>query len=219
MDRLLLKCKPLDNLLGGGLENSIVTEFYGEAGTGKTNICLQASREVASTDGKVAFIDTEGVSLERLRQICSSTGYNQQRILQNILFFNPHSLEEQEQMVLNALKLKNLKLVVVDTINMLYRMKLEEDEEGATRSIVRQLTSLQIAARKNNLYVVTTGQVYSTEDGDVKPFAGRGMEHMAKTIVKLERVNTGRRRATIIKHRSQPEGNSAVFTITEYGLE
>jgi len=215
----LLKCKPLDDLLGGGLENGIVTEFYGEAGTGKTNICLQASREVASKDGKVAFIDSEGVSMERLRQICDAPGYSQQKILPNILFFSPHSLEEQEQMVQNALKLRNLKLIVVDTINLLYRMKLEEDEEGATRSIVRQLTSLQIAARRNNLYVITTGQVYSTEDGDVKPFAGRGMEHMAKTIVKLERVDTGRRKATIIKHRSQPEGLSAVFTITAHGIE
>jgi len=65
---------------------------------------------------------------------------------------------------------------------------------------------------------VITGQVYSTEDGDVKPFAGRGMEHMAKTIVKLERVGMGKRRAIIIKHRSQPEGSSAEFEITEKGL-
>ncbi|HEC81907.1 MAG TPA: DNA repair and recombination protein RadB [Thermoplasmatales archaeon] len=182
-------------------------------------MCLQASREVASTGSKVAFIDTEGVSAERLRQICGAPGYDQQKVLSNILFFSPHSLEEQEQMVQNALKLKNLKLIVVDTINLLYRMKLEEDEEGATRSIVRQLTSLQIAARKNSFYVITTGQVYSTEDGDVKPFAGRGMEHMAKTIIKLERVKEGKRRAVIIKHRSQPEGKSAVFGITEHGIE
>lgn len=215
----MTKCKPLDDLLGGGVENGIVTEFYGEAGTGKTNICLQASREVASKDSKVAFIDSEGVSMERLRQICGAPGYSQQKILPNILFFSPHSLEEQEQMVQNALKLRKLKLIVVDTINLLYRIKLEEDEEGATRSIVRQLTSLQITARRNNLYVITTGQVYSTENGDVKPFAGRGMEHMAKTIVKLERVDTGRRKATIIKHRSQPEGLSAVFTVTAHGIE
>ncbi|HEC81619.1 MAG TPA: hypothetical protein ENI42_04250, partial [Thermoplasmatales archaeon] len=30
---------------------------------------------------------------------------------------------------------------------------------------------------------------------------------------------TGRRKATIIKHRSQPEGLSAVFTITAHGIE
>jgi len=219
MERLPLRCKPLDDLLGGGLENGIVTEIYGEAGTGKTNICLQAAREIAVSGKKVAFIDSEGVSMERFRQVCSAPGYDVNAFLTNILFFNPHSLEEQEQMVKNILKLKNLKLVVIDTINLLYRMKLEEDEEGATRSIVRQLTFLQINARRHNLYIIATGQVYSTEDGDVKPFAGKGMEHMAKTIIKLERVDEGKRRAVIIKHRSQPEGKSAVFGITEHGIE
>ena len=45
MKRLPLKCKPLDVLLGGGLERKTITEIYGEAGSGKTNLCLQASRE------------------------------------------------------------------------------------------------------------------------------------------------------------------------------
>jgi len=214
MERLPTGCKSLDNLLGGGIEGGIITEFYGEAGSGKTNLCLQISRETAKLGKKVAYIDTEGVSIERLNQICGGD----RQFLSNILFFSPHSLEEQEHMVRNALKIKNLKTVIIDTINMFYRMKIDEDEEGATRSIVRQLTNLQISARRNNLFVVITGQVYSTEDGDVKPFAGRGMEHMAKTIVKLERVGMSKRRAIIIKHRSQPEGLSAEFEITEKGL-
>ena len=218
MNRLPLRCKPLDDLLGGGIEEGIITEFYGEAGSGKTNVCLQAAREMASREKKVAYIDSEGVSVERLKQIIREVG-DEKKILSNILFFSPHSLEEQEHMVRNALKVRDLGMVIVDTINMLYRMKLDEDEEGATRSIVRQLTNLQVSARKNNLYVIITGQVYSTEDGDVKPFAGRGMEHMAKAIIKLEKVDMGKRKATIIKHRSQPEGLSAIFTITERGLE
>lgn len=219
MNKLSLQCKPLDDLLGGGIEEGIITEFYGEAGSGKTNICLQAAREVARQGKKVAYIDSEGVSIERLKQIIGGDEEHQKEIMVNILFFNPHSLEEQERMVNNALKIRDLKMVIVDTINMLYRMKLEEDEEGATRSIVRQLTNLQISARKDGLYVIVTGQVYSTEDGDVKPFAGKGMEHMAKTIIKLERIDIGKRKATIIKHRSQPEGSYAIFTITEKGLE
>ncbi len=219
MNKLPLRCSSLDDLLGGGIESGIVTELYGEAGTGKTNICLQASREIASNGGKIAFIDTEGVSFERIKQICYKPDYSYKDILQNLLFFNPHSLEEQEQMINNALKIRDVKLITIDTINMLYRMKLEDDEEGATRSLVRQMTTLQLAARMRDIYIIVTGQVYSTEDGDVKPFAGKGMEHMAKTIVKLERVDEGKRRAVLIKHRSQPEGKYAVFSITSKGLK
>jgi DNA repair protein RadB len=76
-----------------------------------------------------------------------------------------------------------------------------------------------MASRKKNLYVVLAGQVYSTEKDDVKPFAGRGIEHMVKTMVKLEKSGVGKRQASIIKHRSQPEGKKTFFIITAKGLE
>jgi len=217
MKRLKLRCKPLDVLLDGGIESQIITEVYGEAGTGKTNLCLQASRECVLHSKKVVYIDCEGVSIERLEQICA--GYDFKKILSNILFFNPNSLEEQEKIVRNTVKIKNLGLVVLDTFNMFYRLKIEEDEKSADRSLNRQITDLQLIARKKDIPVVITGQVYSTENGDVKPFAGRGVEHIVKTIIKLEKTSTGKRMATIIKHRSIPEGDKAFFTITSKGLE
>lgn len=217
MKRLQLKCQPLDELLGGGIERNIITEIYGEAGSGKTNFCLQASRECATANEKVAYVDTDGISIERLNQMCQ--GYDYKKILSNILFFNPSSFEQQEKMINNAIKINGVRLVVVDTFNMFYRIKLENDEEGANRSLNRQLTNLQLAARKKNLCIILAGQVYATEKDDVKPFAGRGIEHMVKTILKLEKKGIGKRQASIIKHRSQPEGKKVFFTITSKGLE
>jgi len=49
--------------LGGGIECGSVTLLYGEAGTGKTNICLQAAFSLIEREGKkVAYVDTEGLS-------------------------------------------------------------------------------------------------------------------------------------------------------------
>lgn len=217
MKYLKLKCEPLDDLLGGGIESNTITEIYGEAGSGKTNFCLQASRECANNGQKVAYIGSDGVSVERLKQICQ--GYDYEKILSNILFYSPSSFEEQEKVIDNAVKIKDIGLIVVDTFNLLYRVKLEDDEEGANRSLNRQLTNLLMASRKKNLYVVLAGQVYSTEKDDVKPFAGRGIEHMVKTIIKLEKSGVGKRQASIIKHRSQPEGKKTFFIITAKGLE
>jgi DNA repair protein RadB len=217
MNRLSLKCKPIDDLLGGGIESNILTEIYGEAGSGKTNLCLQSARECALSGKKVVYIDAEGVSVERLKQLCEN--YDYKKILSNILFFSPSSFEEQEKMINNAMKIDDVGLIIVDTFNMFYRITLENDAEGASRSLNRQITTLQLAARKNNLHVLLAGQVYSIEHDDVMPFAGRGIEHMAKTILKLEKAGTGKRRVTIIKHRSQPEGKKSLFTITANGLE
>ena len=217
MERLQLKCKPLDDLLGGGIECKTITEIHGEAGTGKTNLCLQASRECTANGKKVAYIDSEGVSLERLEQMCKD--HDSKKIFSNILFFDPSSLEDQEKMINNAIKINEVELIVVDTINLFYRINLEDDKESTMRSFIRQVADLQIAAREKDLYVIVAEQVYTDKNGDIKPFTSRDTEHMIKTIIKLEKTGMRKRQATIIKHRSQPEGKEAFFTITAKGLE
>jgi len=216
MKRLKLECKPLDVLLEGGFEYQSITEIYGEAGTGKTNICLQAARECSLLGKKTAYIDSEGVSIERLQQI--SEGYNFKKIFSKIIFLNPISLKNQERIIKNTEKINNLGLIILDTFNMFHRIELEEDEKTANRSLNRQITNLQLIARKKDIPVIIAGQVYTSESGEIKPFAGRGIEHMAKTVIRLDKIGVGRRQATIIKHRSIPEGEKTVFTITQTGL-
>lgn len=217
MKRLKLKCQPLDNLLDGGIEYKAITEIYGEAGTAKTNFCLQAARESASQGKKVIFIDSEGVSIERLKQIC--TDYDFKKILEKIHFLHPTSLENQEDLIKESIQKENLGLIVVDTFNMFHRIELEEDEQVANRTLNRQITHLQLASMRKNIPVIISGQVYTAENGEIKPFAGRGIEHMAKTIIKLEKTGTGERQATIIKHRSIPENKKTIFKITNKGLQ
>ena len=217
MKRLPLACKPIDELLVGGIEYQSITEIHGEAGSGKTNFCLQASRECAEKGKKVAYIDSEGVSTERVEQICKN--YDSKKILQNILFYQPASFDEQEKMISKALNIDQVGLVVVDTVNLLYRISQEEDKDSAMRCFTRQVGNLQMAAMQKNICVLLTEQVYSDKNGDIKPFTNRDIEHMVKTMLKLEKVGIGKRRVVIIKHRSLPEGKTAIFSITSTGLE
>ena len=209
-------CKSLDTLLGGGLEPGTITLVYGEAGTGKTNLCLQLARNAILADrGKVVYLDTEGVSMERLEQIC---GKNTQKVLKGLLFYHPQSLADQERMTQQVEKIKAPALVVIDSLNMYYRLQLKGGSDEASRSITAQLASLLKISRQENAPIIITGQVY-TDDETVRPFGGRIMEHIVKSIVRLERTGIGSRRAILLKHRSQPEGQSAEFTITSSGLE
>jgi DNA repair protein RadB len=163
---------------------------------------------------KVIFIDSEGVSLERLQQICGD-GYR--KIMEKMLLFSPYSLQQQEEMVKKSSAI-DAGLVILDTANSYYRLEFQDDEKKATRSLIRQLVSLQVMARKKEIPVLITSQVYSMEES-VEPFAGKSMEHMVKAIIKLEKIGIGKREATIIKHRSQPEGKTMKFSITSRGLE
>ena len=47
--RLATDCKGVDELLAGGIEQGTVTLVYGEAGSGKTSLALQLSREAIKT--------------------------------------------------------------------------------------------------------------------------------------------------------------------------
>ncbi|HHF55885.1 MAG TPA: DNA repair and recombination protein RadB [Thermoplasmatales archaeon] len=215
MDKLPLDCS-LDKLLEGGIEAGIITEIYGEGGTGKTNICIQAAKKCIENGKRVVYIDTEGISKERLLQV-----FKDKKKLEKILFFFPFSLKEQEEMVEKAIKI-DAGIIILDSANLFYRLEMNEDEARATRSLTKQLVTLQIEARKKNIPVIITSQVYSAGD-DIKPFAGRSIDHIAKTIIKIEKAGTenGRekRKATIVKHRSLPEGKSIYFFITEDGIE
>ena len=76
------------------------------------------------------------------------------------------------------------------------------------------------AARRFTIPVVVTSQVYTDiNTGTIEPLGGHIMLHAAKTIVRLERLPAGRRRATLMKHRHLREFTSSEFVITTGGLE
>jgi DNA repair protein RadB len=214
--KLPVACAPLDDLLGGGVESGAITLLYGEAGTGKTNFCLQLSREAhLQGRGKVVYVDSEGVSMERLAQI---SGDRAEAVAKNILFFSPQTLAEQVRMVSALDKIKDPGLIILDSLNMYYRLELPNvggDEVG--KSLTNILGHLLKLTRVHDVPIVVTGQVYSGDEG-TKAFGGRIMEHIVKAILRLDRMGPGIRRATILKHRSLAEGRQAEFYLTSSGL-
>ena len=220
MENVTVGCTAIDHLLGGSLEPGIITLIYGEPGTGKTNICLQASRNCALTGQRVVYVTSDPISQTRLRQI---SGNGCEKIVKNILFFFPKTLKDQEKIMDQAIKI-TCGLIVVDTANKLYRLQICDDESAATRSLTRQIVSLQLAAKKKGIPILVTGQVYDHKDG-VKPFASRVITPLAKTVVKLEKIGyiNGKqnedRMAILIKHRVKKKKAQGIFTITAQGLK
>ncbi len=60
----------IDYVMSGGLEPGVMTELYGEGGTGgKSNMCMVFAVSALSLGRSVIFLDTEGLSTERLLQV------------------------------------------------------------------------------------------------------------------------------------------------------
>ena len=220
--KVALGCRALDDLLGGGVEEGCITLLHGEAGSGKTNFCLQLARNVVRSGRKVIYIDTEGVSLERLRQIC---GDDFDMVAKNILFSEPYNFEEQEKLIDKAVKLAEGKpevgLIVIDSITMHYRLTMRDETRRDERyGLTRQIAKLLRISRQRGIPVVVTSQVYTDLDtGAYMPLGGHMLNHNAKTIVRLERAGTSMRTAILDKHRHREEGARAAFRITANGLE
>lgn len=219
--RLPTGCKELDDLLRGGIEYGTVTGIYGGGGTGKTNLCLQLTKNVAISGKKVIYIDTEGVSVERLNQIA---GDESEKVMKNTLFRKVHSFSEQEEALVEADKIlsnnTDVGLMVVDSFTIFYRTLLNQDEErNISKRLGRQMIRLLKIARMKNIPVIITTQVYHSQKEDVdKPLGGHILYHNSKTIIELRTIGTHHRLFTLIKHRSVPVGSSVRFKIMEEGV-
>jgi DNA repair protein RadB len=216
--RLPLGCL-IDDLLGGGLESKIITQLYGPAATGKTNICLLATINCVRRGKKAVFIDTEaGRSLERLKQLAKE---DFEVVLENTIFLEPKTFEEQDYIIdhLDEILSDKFGLIVLDSAVSLYRLHMDDENAAMTnKQFSKQLSKLIEFARRYNLPVLITNQVYSSfDDGFEKPIGGSIVKYRSKVIIEL-REDGKKRLAILRRHRSMPENLSAKFLITSGGI-
>ena len=221
-DRRSTGIPSVDRLLGGGLESDSLTEIYGEGGSGKTLFCLHVAHRVAREGRWVFYIDTEGVSVDRLGAIA---GDELDRILHRLLLSTPKDLAEQGRAVATACALaregkRPVGLIVVDSGTAYYRLSISgPDEDDARQALSVAVADLVATALRAHVPVLFTNQVWrSVRDGTLEPLGGSFLNHAAKTILRFERLPGDRRRVVLLKHRSLPEG-AAEFRIRATGLE
>ena len=214
--RLPTTCGGVDKLLAGGIEQGTVSLVYGEAGTGKTSMALQLSREAIKShpDHAVLFVDTEGLSLERMAQIfgdCDTSKF---------LMIRPSSLSDLHQTLTSKLEQHDkISLIVVDTINAYVRLSYMKNKGISSRQFLEMTSILQPLAEKGDYPVLITAQVYE-KDGEIGPYFGKSLMHLSKTIIHLEKTKKpGFRHIRLKKHRSLPEESVEDFVLTGNGIE
>jgi DNA repair protein RadB len=212
----------LNKWLHGGYETDIVSVIYGPPGCGKTNFCLLAAVSQAKKGNNILFIDTEGgFSVERVKQIAGSEN---EAALKHIFLLKPTSFDEQKDAFrqLESYLKKELSLIVVDGMTILYRLDFavarEKDiaeMQKINTLLVEQMKTLAEIARKREIPVIVTNQVYSWQD-EKKMVGGDILHYWGKCLIELV-IEGGRRTAYLRKHRSLKE-SSFPFQITNEGI-
>ena len=232
----MLRCttfsENLDTLLAGGIETQAVTEFYGEFGSGKTQIChttcvaSQLPVDQHGLGGAALYIDTESTFRpERVAQIAKARALDVESVLNNIhvaKIYNSSHLELIVRAMGSLIQQNSIKLVIVDSIISLHRAEFLgrgslSERQQKLNAIMHRLKRI---AEIYNVAVIITNQVQSTPDtffGDPTKAAGGNIIGHASTYRIYLRKAGQERKAIMIDSPMHPYGDTN-FIVTENGI-
>ncbi len=169
MDFLSTGSSNLDRFLRGGIRTGIITNIFGESGSGKTQFCFSICANLLkkNTDSKIIFIDTSGnFRPERILDITNKLNLN--KILHNIHYIRPYSIKDQFDAIKKIYEIQP-KLVIIDTITSL--IAIESKNISRHLILMKFIHQLAHIAINNNCAIVTTNMVRNIiyENGVYKP--------------------------------------------------
>jgi len=235
INRLTTASKVLDELLGGGIETQTITEFYGEYGSGKSQLChqlcvnVQLPLEQGGLNGGALYIDTENTfRTERLVQMSQHLNLNPEQIARNVIVADAYTSDHQIFLLENAdkiIKENNIRLIIIDSLTSHFRSEYVGRETLALRQqkLNKHMHRLIRLARAFNATAVVTNQVMSKPDvffGDaVHPIGGHIVGHTSHTRIYLRKASRGPIRiARLVSSPYLPDGE-CTFKVTTNGIE
>ena len=232
--KLTSGCSSLDTLLNGGIETQSLTEFYGEFGSGKSQLChqlcvtVQLGEAQGGLNGSVLYIDTEATFRpERVQQIAPRFGIKPKEVLKGIVYAEAYTSNHQTVLLENAdevIKENNIKLIIIDSVMSHFRSEYIGREMLANRQqqLNKHLHKLMRLSRAFNTATVITNQVMASPDAffskAVSPVGGHILGHMSHNRIFLRKGRNNMRIAKLTASPSLPEGE-VPMRITERGIE
>ncbi|MBT8171934.1 DNA repair and recombination protein RadA, partial [Candidatus Bathyarchaeota archaeon] len=225
----------LDKLLGGGIESQSITEFYGEYGSGKSQIChqlcvnVQLPPEQGGLGGAALYIDTENTfRTERIFQMAENLGLDPEETIKNIIFAEAFTSDHQMFLLENAdkvIKENGVRLIIIDSLTSHFRSEYlgREMLQERQQKLNKHMHMLIRMARAFNSVAVVTNQVMSKPDAffgeGIHPVGGHIVAHTSHTRVFLRKSARGTVRiARLVSSPYLPEGEG-IFRVSERGIE
>lgn len=233
--RLTSGSKALDKIIDGGLETQTITEFYGEFGSGKSQIChqlcvnVQLPPERGGLNGSALYVDTDNTfRLERIVQMSKHLGLDPEQVVKKIIYAEAFTSDHQMFLLENAdeiIKANNIKIIIVDSLTAHFRSEYIGREMLASRQqkLNKHMHKLISLARAFNAVAVVTNQVMAKPDqffGDaIHPIGGHIVGHTSHTRIYLRKASHGPIRiARLVSSPYLPEGEE-ILKVTENGIE
>lgn len=169
--------KELESLI----TNPGIKLIYGEGGSGKTTICLEATNKFLKESKKVIYIDTSAnFSIERIKQMSPNIKLN------NIFLLRIRNFNEQHQQIQKLEGgIKGISLIIIDSITHFYRRLYSREPELAKGMLGKQIKILNAI---ENTPIIITSEVYDTMEKDIQPLGKEIVKRHANEIIKLNKT-------------------------------
>lgn len=219
--------KALDALLGGGIHTGMITDIYGESGSGKSQLCFTLCANCGRDAVSTLFIDTAGTFRpERIVEISGS-----QLSLEKITYVRALTTIDQINATKKILEVRPT-LVVVDSVTSLFSTEYSGPQRH--RALMKYLHELALLAINSRCAIVVTNMVRTAPPITLIDQAGRNVaqavipwqqrEYLGSSVsiyahmrIKLEIVDVANSSFQAIL--VQPAGRgSAPFSITTLGI-
>lgn len=214
----------IDALLDGGLDRGAVTQVYGPPAAGKSTLAMSSAVTTARSGGTAVYLDTEGLSLDRLEQITVEVADPDrvEEVLDRIMVTTVADYDEQSARLRETTSMaEGTDLIVIDSVTALYRVaRTDEGDDGeALDRLGNQLALLLGLARRYDLAVLVTNQVFTDPDAErIRPLGGETLAHWSETILRLDRFRGPRRRLVLEKHRGTEREEAVMLELVDGGL-
>jgi DNA repair protein RadA len=227
----MLRCstgsRALDELLLGGIETQAVTEFYGEFGSGKSEIChtlcamARQPIESGGLDSGVIYIDTEGTFRpERLEQIATSRGLDHSHVLKSVAVCKVYNSSHLELVIKDLGKYVsdfNAKLVIIDGIISLHRAEIAgrgmlADRQQRLSSMLHKI--IRLAEIFNITVVITTPDTFFED-----PTKAAGGNIMAFSTYRMYLRKSGENRLAKMTGSPYHPHSDTRFAINQRGAD
>jgi len=206
--------KKLDQFLGGGIKDGLVTSISGQSATGITQLAFQICLGALHNDKEILFQDTTGeFRPERLVEMMQLQKINPS-LLDKIKVSRITNTAQQIQ-CFSKISLKSYSLIIVDSVTDLFSFEYSKKEQSLEKyiSFMKYMHNLSSIAIDNKIPIIVTNIVRTVNKYE-KDNLEESISMYLHTKIKLSKNNNG-----YLCQAISPFANKQFqYTITSKGL-
>ena len=183
--------KDLDQFLGGGIKEGLVTSISGQSATGKTQLTFQIILNALHNDNEILFQDTTGkFRPERLVQMMQLKKINPS-LLDTIKVSRVTNTAQQIQ-YLSKTSLESYSLIIVDHVTDLFSFEYSKKEQSLEKhiSFMKYMHDLSSIAINYKIPIIITN-IVRTINNHEKENLEESISMYTHTKIKLSKNSNG----------------------------